>query len=276
MECYSPGAVVVQNDTAPKPTHEVVMVVKFNQGEGLILKEPINLTYYKFGNDTIIATDGVFYNFYAYEVDRYAQAFAGRKFTLTMNDGEVVECSGQWWSARTHTARMLIDQPMTSGTANDLVSLQGCYVFIGHEADAVKWQELRNTYTGPVYEYRDGEFIIKSWLKRPGKLKGFLTDYNGKRCVVDEHKDIYDMQTINGKLYLKYSLAIGWHGLYKEYPAKKDFSVKEPRVIKDYGLCHLCKKDTARVSYGDGTYICHLCEKELNEQDNRENYNYGY
>lgn len=275
MECISPGAIDVQNTAQQtKPLHTVVMVVKFNQGEALILKEPIKLTYYKFGSDTIIATDGVFYNFYSRNWSNFGQAFAGRKFTLTMHDGEVVECTGQWWDARTEIARMLIDQPLISGTANDLASLQNCYVYIGHEADVEKWKELRATYTGPVYEHYDAEFIIKGWLKKHGKLKSFLTLSRGERCVVDEHNDIYFIKVIKGKLYFKYYTQIGSQGLYKEYPGKKDFSIKEPRVLEDHGICCLCQKGIARVPYGDKQYICWICERDLQEEDYRENYYY--
>lgn len=279
MECYPHGATITNDGifTQSEKKHEVVLVVKFNNSEALILKDPIELTYYKFGSDTIIATDGVFYNFYGYERPTHSQAFGGRKFTLTMHDGEVIECNGQWWSAMTQTARMLIDQPLIDGTANDLKRLQECYVFSGHSADKQKWQELRKTYTGPVYEYYDGEFIIYSLKKQHGKLIKLFRDYRGGLCAIDEHHDHYEIKTIHGKLYFRYRSHIKSDDWYNEIFTKgrKDFSIKEPRKPVEYHICKICKSTDATIPYGDGEYYCHLCDKVMTEEDNRQNYYYG-
>lgn len=45
--------------------HEVVLVVKMNGHDALILKHPVKKVFYKMDDKTIIATDGVFYTFYA-------------------------------------------------------------------------------------------------------------------------------------------------------------------------------------------------------------------
>lgn len=264
------------NDQPCKPKHEILLIVKMNNSEAFIMKEPISLTYYKF-DDTIIGTDGIFYNFYMKNWAGWSKdAFGGRKFTLTMHDGEEVHCEGQWWDAVSPTAKMLLEgQSFVHTAANALQKLQNCYVYYGYTADKDKLAELRSVYCGPVLEYYEGEFIIKSWLKKHGKLKALITDYQGEKAAIDEHNDVYTIKVINGKTYFKYSLEVGWHGLYSEYltEGKKDFSIKGPRKQPEYHKCKMCGCDTATIPYGnDEDYYCHICDKEMTDEDNRQNY----
>lgn len=261
-----------------KPNHEILLIVKMNGGEAFILKEPIRLTYYKFEHDTIIGTDGIFYNFYMKDWAGWStDAFGGRKFTLTMHDGEQVVCEGRWWDAISPTAKMLLEgQTLVHASANGVQQLQNCYVYYGYTADKDKLAELRSTYCGPVLEYYEGQFVIKSWLKKHAKLKALIRDYNGEKAVIDEHNDVYQIKTINGKTYFKYWGEIGWHKLYLEYltEGKKDFSIKGPRKKPEYHKCKMCGSDTATIPYGGGLddFYCHLCDKEMTAEDNRQNY----
>jgi hypothetical protein len=146
--------------------HKVLAIVKFNQGEAFVLEQEPVMKYKKYGNDTIIGTDGVFYVFYGYErPSKYAQAFGGRKFSLTMEDGEVIECSGQWWDSLTDRAVKELginntDNRTIRATACSIDNLKRCYVFHGYTSLGTKITELINTYNGPVYEYYEYEKIL--------------------------------------------------------------------------------------------------------------------
>ena len=76
--------------------NKIIAVVKFNSKEAFVLRRRPLLKYNRYGN-VIIGTDGLFFTCYYYSPpsERF-QAFAGRKFDLTMEDGEVIHCNGQW------------------------------------------------------------------------------------------------------------------------------------------------------------------------------------
>ena len=68
----------------------ILAVVKFNNGEALVLDRKLELVYTKYGNKTIVGTDGIFYQCYYHDCRGGMNAFAGREFDLTMEDGEIV------------------------------------------------------------------------------------------------------------------------------------------------------------------------------------------
>lgn len=267
------------NDQPGIYKHEIVLIVKMNNHEAFIFKKPIKLTYYKFEQNTIIGTDGVFYNFYMKDWAGWSKdAFGGSKFTLTMHDGEEVHCEGQWWDAISPIAKMLLEgQNFTHSAANSLERLQECYVYCGYTADVDKLKELRDTYKGPVVDYYDGEFIIKSWKKSHGKLKALMKGYNGELQLIDEHDDIYQYKIIHGQLYFKYIYKAAIDGSYSEYftEGKKDFSIDEPRKKPEYHICVRCGSDDATLDFGyDGKheYYCHRCSKQMEHEENIRNY----
>ncbi len=182
--------------------HEILAMTKFNSGEAMVLKNPINLTYYKFGNNTIIGTDGLFIQTYKYEApsERF-RAFGGREFELTMHDGEVVKCNGQWWDGITQTAIDLIDDEIVHVTANSVDDLSNCYVFYGYRALKSSYEKLRDQYDGFVYEYHDYSHILKSFSKQRAKIKHVI---GSKKYVIDVNNDLFQYQSINGKTYYRY------------------------------------------------------------------------
>lgn len=161
---------------------KILAVVKFNDGEAFVLDETPKLIYTKHDANTIIGTDGTFYNFYSHQHDKYAKAFAGRKFTLPLDTGEVVECSGQWWDGITQTAIDVLginktDKRIIYATAASLDDLKKCYVFYGYKALPEPIAALRKTYTGPVWEYWDYQCIVRGKKipkKRLRKMRNIL------------------------------------------------------------------------------------------------------
>lgn len=146
---------------------KIIAVVTFNQGEAFVLDAPPDLKYTKYGTDTIIGTDGVFYEFYQYErCSPGWMAFAGRKFDLPLTNGEVEHCYGQWWSGISKKAIEVLgindtDKKVVSATAHDIEALKKCYVFIGYRGLSGQIEQLRKSYTGIVYNYWDYEKMVK-------------------------------------------------------------------------------------------------------------------
>jgi hypothetical protein len=149
---------------------KILAIVKFNDGRALVLDESPKLVYRKQGG-SILGSDGAFLS--TYYLDKCGpgwMAFAGRKFDLTMEDGEVVHCYGQYWHGVTETHRKMVDGEIGHVTACDIDSLKQCYVFTGYECVKHKMIELIAQYKGPVYEYREYEMLItKNPYRRPKK-----------------------------------------------------------------------------------------------------------
>lgn len=146
--------------------NKIIAVVKFNDSEAFVLEKDPELEFTKYGHDTIIGTDGMFYSTYGYESpSKYSKAFAGRKFDLPLKNGEVVKCEGQWWDKVTETAvkelGLTKENRMVYATANSIEKLKKCYVFVGYKTLSNKWDELRKQYTGKVYDYWEYEKLIK-------------------------------------------------------------------------------------------------------------------
>jgi hypothetical protein len=148
-------------------------VVKFNDGEALVLSEHPDITYenhfpYLFGVDQY----GVFVNVYKYDAPSPGfQAFAGREFDIPMTDGTVTKAVGQWWDGGGDALGQALGSEIIRVTVNTKRDLENCYVFYGLRADEKEYQKLRDSYTGKVYGYWEYEAIIKN-LDRPRRLDG--------------------------------------------------------------------------------------------------------
>jgi hypothetical protein len=149
---------------------KIVAVVKFNDGEALILNRPLYFLYEFSGRD-LIGGDGPFRYAYRYEApSSRLKAFAGRKFDIPLKDGGSVAAHGQYW------------QSHISGTASvtyaAVEQLVKCYVFYGGACvDLEIYAAMRAEYTGCVYPYRDYEKVItfdkerRYWIDRAFKLE---------------------------------------------------------------------------------------------------------
>lgn len=139
---------------------KILALVKFNQSVAMVLDEAPKLVYRKQGG-SILGSDGTFLSTYYY--DRPSPgfyAFAGRKFDLVMEDGEVVHCEGQYWDGVKDAHRKMVDGEIISVTANDIDSLKNCYVFCGYKGVKHKIKELIDSYNGIVYDYWEYEMLI--------------------------------------------------------------------------------------------------------------------
>lgn len=140
--------------------NKIIAVVKFNSGEAFVMENPIKLEYIKYGDYTIVGSDGVFVSCYGKNIDFYCKAFAGREFDLQLTDGTIEHCSGQWWDSITERAKKEIDGNIIHVTANNIERLKKCYVFNGYSGIQKEIEKLRSEYQGKVYEYWEYEKII--------------------------------------------------------------------------------------------------------------------
>lgn len=92
-----------------------------------------------------------FYESYKYDrPTANMKAFAGREFELNLTSGDVVKCSGQWWSTMPKP-----DEPIVSVGVGTIESLERCYVFCGAYISKAKldaWLES-NTPSTDYYKY---------------------------------------------------------------------------------------------------------------------------
>lgn len=138
---------------------KILAVVKFNSGVALVLDTPLNKKYTKYGN-TIIGVDDIFHTSYVYGAcsDGW-KAFAGRKFDISLTDGTIEHCHGQWWDGISETTNKMIPN-LISVTACDIGSLKKCYVFNSHYANRDEFRKLLATYNGRIYDYFEYDAII--------------------------------------------------------------------------------------------------------------------
>lgn len=141
---------------------KILAVVKFNDGEAFVLDKSPELIYTKYGNDTIIGTDGVFISSFGYEApSKGFYAFGGRKFDIKLSNEEIEHCYGQWWDKLTKRGAEVINDTIIHVTAQSLDQLKSCYVFCGYRAIASEISFLRTLYTGRIYGYWEYEGVIK-------------------------------------------------------------------------------------------------------------------
>lgn len=138
---------------------KILAVVKFNKGEAFVFDEIPDLVYTKYGNDTIIGKSGPLYTCYSYaQPSARFQAFGGSKFDITLSDGTIEHCSGQWWDGITKVAKKElnidgIERKLIRVTAEGIKALTNCYVYCGFYAVESEILEMRKKYDGKVYEY---------------------------------------------------------------------------------------------------------------------------
>ncbi len=151
----------INHPLSKKEKMELKALVKFNDGLAMAFDDKITLKYNKIGS-LIYGTDGLFYKCYFYDAPsgRF-QAFAGRKFDLHLESGEVVNCHGQWWDGGYQELSKLLNIEIVSVTASDIDSLKECYVYCGYHADKGKINEILSKHDGPVFAYYDYEKLIK-------------------------------------------------------------------------------------------------------------------
>jgi hypothetical protein len=223
-----------------KSQNRILAVTKFNDREALVLERTVELEYERFG-DTIIGQDGIFHNCYVHGSMKYQKAFAGREFDLTMKDGEVVHCKGQWWYSISPILDKKLKGKIVDSTAESISKLGDCYVFGGYWANETKYRKFRRTYKGPVWEYHEFENLFIRPVKDP---------WIHKWCEIrDELGAVKREERTFEKLAMEYSR------LRREQRRQKNVRAD---CIKRHGLCD-----------GMGTHLGHdaLCYENLDPDE---------
>lgn len=178
---------------------KIEALVKFNNTVALVLPEEIKFTYYRKGN-LVWGTDGLFYNCY-YHKPGSTRAFAGREFTITLHDGEVIECKGDYWDGGYNLLEEHLGIKLVSVVAKGKQGLKDCYVFSGMLADKKAYENALKQYEGIVYPYRDYEKVLnfddvrrKGWDKED-KLK--KDKKHLVKAVKEKHKSLENTKNLN-------------------------------------------------------------------------------
>jgi hypothetical protein len=145
--------------------YKVLAVVKVNDREALVLDKLPELKYQS-ANGCITGTDGLFADCLYYEKPFGSfKAFAGREFEVKLHDGSVIKCNGQYWDGVKKEHIDVLGFTPYQVTINSIDNLKRCYVFTGYRANIDLLQQLRETYTGKVWDYWEYEKHLKGEKK---------------------------------------------------------------------------------------------------------------
>lgn len=172
---------------------KILAKVKFNDGIAIVIDKYPELVYQRIGSGVIYGTDGVFYSCYRHEIPHGRfKAFAGREFTLTMQDGEKVLCNGQWWDAGRDIVEEHLNIKLCSATIETAERLKKCYVFTGISADSNKMDALLSDYANlPVYPYYDYEKILKYDDMRLDFYRRLMRIEKAKKNLIIKVKELH-------------------------------------------------------------------------------------
>lgn len=143
--------------------YKIEAVVKFNDSEALVLSESPKILYERYGN-YLFGLDEyrVFCDCYKYDrPSKDWEAFAGRKFDISMRDGTVEHAYGQWWDGGTKEFEEKLGSEIIHVTLRTKEDLKRCYVFVAYRADKSEYLKLRSQYREKVYDYWEYEEILK-------------------------------------------------------------------------------------------------------------------
>ena len=142
---------------------KVVAKVKFNDGFAYVLNRNLDFRYTKIDQKTIIGEDEGTLLFYTYEPPSWRwKAFTGRQFELTLTDGTVEKCHGQWWDGINDTIKELFDlDQIYYFSYSTIEMLKEHYLFMGCMAEKSWIEQLDSTYKDEIYGYWDYKKMIK-------------------------------------------------------------------------------------------------------------------
>jgi hypothetical protein len=167
---------MTNDTTSSTPSKEdipikIIAVVKFNDGEAFVLDHAPELKYNMVAR-SIVGKALPFCRCYFYEAPGYkSYAFAGAKFDITLEDGTVVHCFGQYWDGWTKAALQDIGGSVERVTISTNDELKKCYVYYGMYGIPAGIKELRTAYKGPVFDYWDYEKILHGKMSLHGLRK---------------------------------------------------------------------------------------------------------
>lgn len=151
----------------------LIALVKFNNGVALVVKEKLNFTYTQHDHIIIgIDDSGTFLQcFYYGAPSTYFKAFGGHEFDITLENGRVIHCNGQWWWGGGEKAEEILNKEIVEATVGDIESLKKCYVYTGVYAIKDKIKKLISGYSGKLYEYREYAKVLKGPVFWSDKLE---------------------------------------------------------------------------------------------------------
>lgn len=175
-------------------SYEILAKVKFNDSIAVVLNQKPVLKYLRLNSSIIYGTDehGIFYNCYRYErPSENWKAFAGRKFDIKLEDGEVIHCHGQWWDGGYTSLANKLGIRLCNVTYDTIERLKRCYVFTGLHADMDKYWALVDQYKHlPIREYWDYEKILKYDVLR-GQVRKLKKDKESLiKAIKAKHQQI--------------------------------------------------------------------------------------
>lgn len=158
---------------------KIIAIVRTKTWDGYVLNRDIDLKYeLLYGSSILVARDGPFYKAYQKGWMGGKGAFGGSLFDIPLKDGSgAIHAAGEWWDAGASKIAEMLKINLISAAVGTIPDLINCYVFCGLSADKDKLVKLLDGYSGPTYEYRDYEKIIKfdsmrrDFWKRERKLE---------------------------------------------------------------------------------------------------------
>lgn len=142
---------------------KIEAMITLNGGVAYVLDKEPELVWQRLDKKTLYGTDGVFYDVLRHSYETGYKAFGGREFEIRLQNGEIVKCNGQWWSAGHSAVEEHLRIKLTSVAAGEKEGLKKCFVFHGYSADFEKLEALKQKYLkkGVIYPLREYEKIIK-------------------------------------------------------------------------------------------------------------------
>lgn len=154
-------------------------LVEANNSKWCVFDKEKPLKYKKLNTYTIIGHNDLFFSCFVKNHCYGNDAFAGRKFDLQMEDGEIVNCSGQWWDALNDAivnfVGATVNNPIITFSANDIENLKKCYVFFGCYILRNTYIDLIKSYHGKVYKYYEYKKYLK-YCEHEEKKAKFMLD----------------------------------------------------------------------------------------------------
>lgn len=150
---------------------KIIAMVRFNSHWAYVFDEPVSFKYREEtieGKRFLIGRSGPFFDILRYKKATASfKAFAGREFSIEMEDGAIRKIKDDWWSSGSPFDDVI---NITYGT---IENLKRCYVFSGghvfkHTLERMV-EEYENRISGPYgyraggwrYDYYDFEKVIK-------------------------------------------------------------------------------------------------------------------
>lgn len=186
---------------------KIVAMVRFNNDWAYVFDEPICLKYREETHDGqlyLIGQSGPFYDFLKFQrASGRFKAFAGRKFTLNMEDGTQRVIQDDWWSCGSPIG------PLTHITHSSIKSLKKCYVYAGGNCNQEALQTMVDEYDnrtsepyghrtgGYRYDYYDYKKVIEFDDLRSKQLREQRYFEKTKSHLVQKVKDLSKLVRVN-------------------------------------------------------------------------------